>query len=236
MNARLRFPVISDSTSARRAVSAMRRAAAVLDRAMAMDHNAMVRVRTAAEGAVDLFYSTPLGCIVSQRIPGELVGEDSEGTVILGHSASPALASYEPGMRELDLGMPMVLQWTGTLPPQQGFEVVDVVPAADIREVHQKMAEENRDAQAPGGVARSLMDQRLLSVASDDGEQSVEVTGRMVAALGGLGVVAKPGSAALKNYDYVRVSVAPSWIRIDALFGTLFAPRPGGLARVPMPN
>lgn len=233
---RLALPEISEAPAARRAVSAMRRASSVLDRALAMDPNAMVRVRAAAPGAVDLFYSTPLGCVVSQRVPGELVGEGAEGAVVMGHGLSHVLATYEPGMRELELGAPVVLQWTGALPPVQGFEVVDTVPAAEVREIHRQMAAENKEAGAPGGVARSLLDQELLTVASDTGEQRVALTGRLVAAIGGLGVAAKPGQEQMAPYDYIRVSSAASWLRIDGLFGTIFAPRPGGLARVPMPN
>ena len=39
--------------------------------------------------------------------------------------------------------------------------------------------------------------------------------------------------AGLRQLDVVRVAATGSWIRLDGVFGTLYAPRPGGLARLP---
>lgn len=240
MNARLSFPVLSESAPARRAVSAMRRASAVLERALKMDAGAMVRVRSAGEGFSDLFISTPLGCVIAQRVPGTPgVGEgegDAEGIVVMADNLPRLFTAYEPGDRELDLGPTINLLWTGALPPDHGYVLIDTVPAEKLREVHRTMAMENKESGAPGGVARSLLDQEVVVLESEDGSQKAAITGRIIAAMGGAGAIAKPGNAEMAAYDYVRVSVTASWIRIDALFGTVFMPRPGGLARVPNPR
>ena len=53
--------------------------------------------------------------------------------------------------------------------------------------------------------------------------------------MGSLGLVKEP-PAQLADHDLIRVSVTGSWIRIDAIFGTAYLPRPGGLARIPTPR
>ncbi|MBC2681063.1 hypothetical protein [Corynebacterium anserum] len=243
MNARLSFSVLSDSGSVRRSVSAMRRASSVLDRVLKMDAGAMVRVRSAGKGVSDLFISTPLGCIIAQRVPGTPVtdSEDggdagAEGIVVLADNLPRLFHQYEPEDGCLDLGPMINVMWTGALPPSHGYVFIDTVPGEKLRDVYRKMARENREAGAPGGIARSLLEQEILVVKTEDGAKSASITGRTIAAMGGAGIIAKPGNQEMADFDYARVSISASWIRIDALFGTVFFPRPGGLARVPQPT
>ena len=132
--------------------------------------------------------------------------------------------------------MSMDFMWAGTLPPLEGFQVVDKIPAEEVRNAHATMGKENADASAPGGIARSLLEQEVVEVTSEENDERVALTGRHLAALGGLGVIAKPTAPELSKFDLLRVSVTASWIRIDALYGTVYSPRPGGLARVPSPR
>ena len=128
--------------------------------------------------------------------------------------------------------------WVGSLPPQQGFELIDTVPGDVLRGLHADMATENEANSGPMGIARSLLEQQMLTVQrteSSDATASVALEGRTIAALGGLRLVPEPGEK-LRDYDYVRVSASGSWIRVDALVGSVYAPRPGGLARVPGPR
>ena len=139
----------------------------------------------------------------------------------------------------------MDLMWVGSPPPQQGFELIDTVPGDVVRGLHADMATENEANSGPMGIARSLLEQQVLSVQRTDGAAegaegndataSVALEGRTIAALGGLRLVPEPGEK-LRDYDYVRVSASGSWIRVDALVGSVYAPRPGGLARVPGPR
>ncbi|MFE1514917.1 hypothetical protein ACFWIG_09730, partial [Corynebacterium bovis] len=57
----------------------LRRIVGVLARAVRMDGQAVVRLRVVADDRTDLFISTPLGCIVSQRIAARPVGASGPG-------------------------------------------------------------------------------------------------------------------------------------------------------------
>ncbi|MGJ4085378.1 hypothetical protein [Corynebacterium macclintockiae] len=234
---------IVDSRSAAAAVSAMRRAGAVMKRALVMDPGALVRLSAVGERSTDLFISTPLGCVASVRVPGKVGGAGtgdsaSAGAVAYASEALGAIVAFEPGQQTLDLGEDMDLMWVGSLPPQQGFELIDTVPGDVLRGLHADMATENEANSGPMGIARSLLEQQVLTVQrteSSDATDSVALEGRTIAALGGLRLVPEPGEK-LRDYDYVRVSASGSWIRVDALVGSVYAPRPGGLARVPGPR
>ena len=224
---------IVDSRSATAAVSAMRRAGAVMKRALVMDPGALVRLGAVGERSTDLFISTPLGCVASVRVPGQAGGT---GTVAYASDALEAIVAFEPGQQTLDLGADMDLMWVGSPPPQQGFELIDTVPGEVVRGLHADMATENEANSGPMGIARSLLEQQVLTVQrGNDATASVALEGRTIAALGGLRLVPEPGEK-LRDYDYVRVSASGSWIRVDALVGSVYAPRPGGLARVPGPR
>lgn len=233
MNVQLTLPENSDPQAARSIEGAYRRAAQITERALTMDDNALARIRpSVASGSVELFLTTPLHSVVSQRIPGDIESE----TVLMARDLLVQLKSAKTG-DTLQLIGGMDFMWTGTLPPLGGFGFVDTIPAEEIRAAHAAMGKENSDAAAPGGVARSLLEQEVVEVTSEEDEHNtVSLTGRHIAALGGLGVIAKPSQPELSEYDFVRVSVVGSWIRIDALYGTIYSPRPGGLARVPQPN
>ncbi|MGJ4170790.1 hypothetical protein [Corynebacterium macclintockiae] len=234
---------IVDSRSAAAAVSAMRRAGAVMKRALVMDPGALVRLSAVGERSTDLFISTPLGCVASVRVPGQVGGAGagssaSAGAVAYASEALGAIVAFEPGQQTLDLGADMNLMWVGSLPPQQGFELIDTVPGDVLRGLHADMATENEANSGPMGIARSLLEQQVLTVQrteTSDATASVALEGRTIAALGGLRLVPEPGEK-LRDYDYVRVSASGSWIRVDALVGSVYAPRPGGLARVPGPR
>lgn len=222
-----------DSRSATAAVSAMRRAGAVMKRALVMDPGALVRLSAVGERSTDLFISTPLGCVASVRVPGQVGGA---GTVAYASDALEAIVAFEPGQQTLNLGADMDLMWVGSPPPQQGFELIDTVPGDVVRGLHADMAMENEANSGPMGIARSLLEQQVLTVQQgNDATASVALEGRTIAALGGLRLVPEPGEK-LRDYDYVRVSASGSWIRVDALVGSVYAPRPGGLARVPGPR
>lgn len=237
------------------ALGALRRAQTVLQRALAMDAQAMVRARQVGERSVDLFITTPLKAIVSQRIPGilgtpgTLEGETTGTTTsVTGQdlaltSASQlveALSWANEATTSVPYGPALGLIWPGALPPESGYTLVDTITGETVRQLHQKIAEESKAYSGPLGVAKSLLEQKVVEVVGmasphDKEEQPprVDLEGRWVAALGSLGLVAEATAPRLREHDYARVSVGGSWIRVDGLFGSLYAPKPGGLARVP---
>ncbi|HIW96027.1 MAG TPA: hypothetical protein H9867_06045 [Candidatus Corynebacterium gallistercoris] len=223
---------------------ALRRAQTVLRRALAMDAQAMVRARQAGPRSVDLFITTPLKAIVSQRIPGTLEGETTSATgvdhAVTGASQlAEALSWASDTTTHVPFGPALGLVWPGALPPEAGYDLVDTVPGETLRALHAEIAQESKAHSGPLGVAKSLLEQKVVEVVgvpspkNNDQPPRVELQGRWVAALGGLGLIAEPTAPQLRDHDYARVAVGGSWIRVDGLFGSLYAPKPGGLARVP---
>lgn len=252
--------------------SVARRIASVAERVLSMDPEALARLRP-LPGGLDIFFSTPLGCALSQRLPGAgLDGKDDDGdsTVVRAAALKDALqqwvdtASADAGAKEsaatFDLGSSVDMMWLGALPPVRGFQLVDWVPAEVLREVYREMEEEHELRGGPAGLAPSMLDQELVEVTSEAGDsagqqgssganangntaggaapQLVNITGRMVVTAGATGIISPPPAALQEKYpgrqlDVVRVAATGSWIRLDGVFGTLYAPRPGGLARLP---
>lgn len=216
-------------------VSALRRTAAVATRVLRMDTGAMARVVRVGEDMADIIFSTPLGCIVAERIHAVPSVDDA---VVLAEPLPRLLtgAANAPGTETVSLGGVVSLLWTGTAPPTGGYTLVDTVPAGDVRTLFTDMQREADEHSGPAGLPPSLLDQPLLQLTGPAGAGAVEITGRVVAALGALGLVVEPKREDLRVHDLIRVSTTGSWIRIDALFGTAYVPRPGGLARIPSPN
>ncbi|WP_291480056.1 hypothetical protein [Corynebacterium sp.] len=224
-------------------VSELRRTAAVATRVLRMDSGAMARVVRVGEDMADVIFSTPLGCIVAERIHAVPSSDDAVVLVdplprVLA-AAADAVAGVSGGddaPTPVVLGSVVSLLWTGTAPPASGYTLVDTVPAADVRELFAGMQREADEHSGPAGLPPSLLDQTLLTLSGPQDSGTVEITGRVVAALGALGLVVEPKRADLRGYDLIRVSTTGSWIRVDALFGTAYVPRPGGLARIPSPR
>ncbi|MDN5719239.1 MULTISPECIES: hypothetical protein [unclassified Corynebacterium] len=216
--------------------AALRRTAAVASRVLRMDTGAMARVVQVGDEMSDVIFSTPLGCIVAERIHAVPSVPDA---VVLAEPVPRLLAGVveSPTRGTVSLGGVVSLLWTGTAPPATGFRLIDTVPAADVRSLFEGMQREADEHSGPAGLPPSLLDQPLLRLTGDaDDAGAVEIAGRVVAALGALGLVVEPRREDLRAHDLIRVSATGSWIRIDALFGTAYVPRPGGLARIPSPR
>ncbi|WP_414120774.1 hypothetical protein [Corynebacterium nuruki] len=222
--------------------AALRRTATVITRALRMDTGAMVRLAAAGEDQTDLLVSTPLGCVVAERIPAVPDDPADDGAVV---SADPlpglltaAAGAVGSDGSDGDAALPvpgprMDMLWPGTTPPASGWTVVDTVPGGDVRDLFAGMEREADLHSGPAGLPPSLLDQPLLRLTSPTQTGIIEIPGSVIAALGALGLVTAPTRAALREYDLVRVSVTASWIRLDALYGSVYLPRPGGLARIP---
>lgn len=220
--------------------STLRRTATVATRVLRMDGGAMARFVAVGEQATDVIFSTPLGCVVAERLHAV---PSQDGAVVLADSVPDVLATAgdragggadEPEVLTFTGRVDML--WTGTPPPSTGFTIVDTVPGADVRSLFAEMEKEADAHSGPAGLPPSLLDQPLLRLTSKHEAGIIEVPGRVVAAVGALGLAAEPKQAEAAAYDLVRISTTGSWIRMDALFGTVYMPRPGGLARIPSPN
>lgn len=221
---------------ARAQAATLHRTATVATRVLRMDSGAMARFVAVGEQATDIIFSTPLGCIVAERVHAV---PSQDGAVVLADGVPGVLAAAgdaAAGAEVLTFTGRADMLWTGTPPPATGFTVVDTVPGADVRSLFAEMEKEADAHSGPAGLPPSLLDQPLLRLTSRHESGIVEITGRVVAAVGALGLAAEPKQAEMSDYDMVRISTTGSWIRMDALFGTVYLPRPGGLARIPSPN
>lgn len=226
---------------ARAQAATLHRTATVATRVLRMDSGAMARFVAVGEQATDIIFSTPLGCIVAERVHAV---SSQDGAVVLADGVPGVLAAAgdasagdaAAGAEVLTFTGRADMLWTGTPPPATGFTVVDTVPGADVRSLFAEMEKEADAHSGPAGLPPSLLDQPLLRLTSRHESGIVEITGRVVAAVGALGLAAEPKQAEMSDYDMVRISTTGSWIRMDALFGTVYLPRPGGLARIPSPN
>ncbi|MBI3691786.1 MAG: hypothetical protein HY239_14335, partial [Mycolicibacterium aromaticivorans] len=119
----------------------------------------------------------------------------------------------------VDPGFPMDSAWRGVLPPDTGFTHLDDVPAAVLIDLAQRGADLAKEHSSAHGPPASLLDQDVLQVSS--GEAEVGVPLRCVFALTAMGFMPEPPG----EDEIVRVRLSPTWLRIDARFGSVYRRR-----------
>jgi hypothetical protein len=148
-------------------------------------------------------------------------------------AGADALARSLPGMDRsgfVTTGFAMDSAWRGALPPDSGFVHLDDVPARAVLDLAQRgvaLAKEHGSAHGPPA---SLLDQEVVAVSS--GDASVGVPMRCVFALTAMGFLPQSPAGAddfspesVAADEVVRVRVNPSWLRVDARFGTVYRRR-----------
>jgi hypothetical protein len=119
-------------------------------------------------------------------------------------------------------GFAMDSAWRGVLPPATGFVHLDDVPARvmlDLADRGVALAKEHSGAQGP---PPSLLDQEVVAVSS--GDEFVGIPMRCVFAMTAMGFLPQSGQV-VSDDEIVRVRVHPSWLRIDARFGSVYRRR-----------
>jgi hypothetical protein len=122
----------------------------------------------------------------------------------------------------VDTGFPMDSAWRGAVPSDTGFTHLDDVPARVMLELASRGGALVRQHSGAHGPPSSLLDQEVIAVSG--GGDSVGVPMRCVFALTAMGFLPQD-SAALDADDIVRIRVSPTWLRIDARFGTVLRRR-----------
>lgn len=211
--------------------------APVARRAVALDPNAIVRLRVSGAGAstaapgtsaagatstVSLFVTLPFKVLVSRTVPVAAQLAAADITI----AGSELLAWLEDGRPD---PAPRDAEWRGALPPQTGWRRLDVVPDDVIRPLIRAGALALKEAAAREGVpgaepraevSDALLDSIVLTV-SDDAGHSAGIALRTVSSLVRMGFVPR-GSA-------VAVDVSGRWTRLGGEFGSAYAESPGGL-------
>ncbi|MDO4631116.1 MAG: hypothetical protein Q4A82_02340 [Corynebacterium sp.] len=175
----------------------------LLQRAVALDDQALARFSTFSDAAVDVFVTTPFTVVASRRVVGSC---SRDGAVVL---ISDLLDGLE--------GTAVDASWgAGTLPPKTGFELLDEIPADIVYQLSEQGKALAKQFSGPLGPPQSLMDQAVITVEGD-----TEIPMRMVFALTALGLI--PGMDAPAAIPrHLRVSKSGRWVRVDAPFGSVY--------------
>ena len=195
-------------------------------RARRLDDAAVLRIRGRDDTAVTTWFATGFDVLACRVLNGTVRPDD------LSAAADALIEGLAAGGRSgyVDPGYAMDSAWRGVLPPRTGYVHLDDVPARVVLDLAQRgvaLAREHGGAQGP---PVSLLDQEVLAVSS--GEHTVGVPMRCVFALTAMGFLPQstdatddfsPGSVPAD--EVVRVRVAPTWLRIDARFGSLYRRR-----------
>ncbi|MCV7177026.1 hypothetical protein [Mycolicibacterium sphagni] len=189
--------------------------AVFVEHALRLDEAAVIRLRTRPDGLMTAWVATGLDVLAGRAVAGQLRPDDlSCGADELARGLRDADASGR-----IELGYPMDSAWRGGLPPDAGFTHVDDVPAAVLTDLAQRGAGVAKEHSSAHGPPASLLDQDVLQVSA--GDVVVGVPMRCVFALTAMGFVPEaPGAE-----EIVRVRLSPTWLRIDARFGSVYRRR-----------
>jgi hypothetical protein len=119
-------------------------------------------------------------------------------------------------------GFAMDSAWRGALPPETGFTHLDDVPVRAVLDLAQRGVALAKQHSGAHGPPASLLDQEVVAVSS--GDDSVGIPMRCVFALTAMGFLPQSGDDVPAD-EIVRVRVLPTWLRIDARFGSVYRRR-----------
>ncbi|WP_454791040.1 hypothetical protein [Mycolicibacterium lutetiense] len=192
--------------------------ATFLDRALRLDDAAVVRLRErTGTGVAVAWVATGLEVLASRVVSGQVRPSDlSAGADALAAGLSTAGDGY------VDPGFPMDSAWRGGLPPDDGFVHLDDVPARVMLDLAQQGGALAREHGSAHGPPASLLDQEVIAVSA--GGMAVGVPMRCVFALTAMGFLPQTGNEVSEG-EIVRVRAHPSWLRIDARFGSVYRRR-----------
>lgn len=185
---------------------------AFVARAVRLESDAVVRLRTRDEGRVDVWYSTPFDVLATRTVTGTVHPDD---VTVSGNELLAALSVV--GGKNIDPGPARDLLWRSPLPPACGWSRVDTPPATVLAELADKGIGLARENTGPtGNPPASLLDQSVLTV--EGAGFTAEVPMRCLFAMSGMGFL---DSTVMPEGERVGVSATDSWLRIDARFGAV---------------
>ncbi|KKC04081.1 hypothetical protein [Mycobacterium nebraskense] len=200
--------------------SAQRRdLAAFVDHALRLDDAAVIRLRTRSPGLLTAWVATGFDVLASRVVGGEVRPEDlSVGADALARG----LSAMDDDSGYVDPGFAMDSAWRGALPPDSGFTHLDDIPARVVLDLAQRGARLAKEHGSSHGPPVSLLDQEVVQVNSTDA--SVGLPMRCVFALTAMGFLPQSPDAVGAD-ELIRVRILPTWLRIDARFGSVYRRR-----------
>ena len=182
---------------------------AFVGRVVRLDQTAVVRLLASTPGRVTAWAATPFDVFATRSVPGRLEPGDvtTPAAALLSALSVDRADTVDPGTGGL---------WQGLLPPDEGWAVVDTVPAAELEALTDRGLALAREHAGPLGPPASLLDQTVLTVSGAAAGPPVRIPLRCLFALSGMGFVGA-GEAG----EPVRVSATSSWLRLDARYGAV---------------
>ena len=199
--------------------------ATFVDRAMRLDDSSVIRLRQRSGGQVVAWLATGFDVLASRVVGGRVNPADLS-------VGAAALAAALPSMDQsgfVDPGFAMDSAWRGMLPPESGFVHLDDVPARAVLDLAQRGVALAKEYGSAHGPPASLLDQEVVAVSS--GDVSVGIPMRCVFALTAMGFLPQAATSdqfapeSVAADEVVRVRVLPTWLRVDARFGTVYRRR-----------
>jgi len=187
------------------------------EHAKRLDDAAVIRLRTRTDDLVGAWVVTGFDVLAVRVVAGRIHPLDfscAAERLASGLQAADDTGFYDPGY-------PMDSAWRGVLPPETGFVHLDDVPVSVFVDLARRGADLAREYGSAHGPPASLLDQEVLQVGS--GPSVVGVPMRCVLALAAMRFL--PETTPENDADIVRVRVLPTWLRIDARFGSVFRRR-----------
>ncbi|EGD55582.1 hypothetical protein [Gordonia neofelifaecis] len=204
---------------------------AFLERARRVDDSGVLRAQQRTDGRVGLWIRTGFDILATRSVFGAVTPSDVVCDIA-------AMSASVAGDGPVSLGFALPGAWQGALPPADGFDHLDDVPARELVELARKGADVARTDSGALGPASSLLDQTVIEVRGHgrDGEGSdvAKVSMRAVFALTAMGFVrdaagheitADSPIDRIAASEPVRVRVSSSWVRVDARFGSVYQRR-----------
>jgi len=192
--------------------------ATFVDRALRLDEAAVIRLRARPGGLLTAWVATGFDVLASRVVAGIVRPEDLSAAA---DQLARGLAAMDSS-GYVDPGFPMDSAWRGALPPESGFTHLDDVPARVMLDLAQRGARLAKDHGSSHGPPVSLLDQEVVAVSSAD--VSVGIPMRCVFTLTAMGFLPQSPDA-VDTDEIVRVRILPSWLRIDARFGSVYRRR-----------
>lgn len=192
--------------------------ATFVDHALRLDDAAVIRIRARSPGLLTAWVATGFDVLASRVVAGRVRPDDMS---VGADALARGLANVD-ATGFVDPGFAMDSAWRGGLPPESGFTHLEDIPARVVVDLARDGAQLAREQGSAHGPPVSLLDQEVIEVSS--GDVVVGLPMRSVFALTAMGFVAQSAET-IDAGEMIRVRVSPSWLRIDARFGSVYRRR-----------
>lgn len=189
-----------------------------VEHAIRLDPAAIIRLRARSAGLLTAWVATSFDVLASRVVVGKVRPND----LTVGADALARGLAATDSSGYLDPGYPMDSAWRGALPPESGFVHLEDLPARVVLDLAQSGARLVKEHSSSHGPPVSVMDQEVIQVSSDDA--AVGLPMRCVFALTAMGFLPQSPEA-IDADEMVRVRAMPTWLRLDARFGSVYRRR-----------